>query len=111
VAEAHALALLQTPPGLRRFVVSGATPFGPDDLRDLLHDAPTVLARRAPELVEAFVRRGWPLPTSIDRVYASARAMQQLGWQPRFGFDEVLKMLDDESSEVLPPQQRWSAAE
>jgi len=111
VAEAHALALLQAPPGLRRFLVSGAMPFGPDDLRDLLHDAPAVLARRAPALVEAFARRGWPLPTSIDRVYAPARAMQQLGWQPRFGFAEVLKMLDDESSEVLPPQQRWSAAE
>jgi len=111
VAEAHALALQQKQPGLRRFVVSGATPFGADDLDDLLRDAPAVLARRAPELVEAFARRNWSLPASIDRVYSPASAIRGLGWQPSFGFAEVLKMLDDESAEVLPPRLQWSARE
>jgi hypothetical protein len=30
--------------------------------------------------------------------------MKELGWRPRFGFEEVLKMLDERSSEVLPPE-------
>ncbi len=102
VAEAHALALEAALPAFRRFVVSGATPFRAEDVGDLLRDAPTVLRSRAPGLVEAFGRRGWSLPSSIDRVYSPERAMRELGWRPRYGFTEVLKMLDEGSSEVLP---------
>ena len=101
VADAHALALESGAQGFRRFVISGATPFRPEDVDALMRDAPAVLARRAPDLVEAFTRRGWSLPASIDRVYSPARAMQQLGWTPRFGFGEVLNMLDRGSPEVL----------
>jgi nucleoside-diphosphate-sugar epimerase len=104
VAEAHALALEAESPPFRRFVVSGATPFREEDVGQLLRDAPAVLRRRAPELVEAFARRGWSLPGSIDRVYSPARAMRELGWKPRYGFNEVLKMTDEGSSEVLPPR-------
>lgn len=102
VADAHALALQRDTPGLERYIVSGATPFEQDDVEELLRDAPAVLRRRAPALVAAFVARGWPLPRSIDRVYAPFAAMQSLGWQPRYGYAEVLQMLDAESSEVLP---------
>ena len=111
VADAHALAIESPLPGFRRFVVSGVTPFKAEDVHDLLRDAPSVLERRAPELVEAFARRGWSLPKSIDRVYSPALAMEELDWRPRYGFNEVLKMLDEESSEVLPPQHRWCAHE
>lgn len=110
-ADAHALALQTAQSGFRRFVISGATPFKADDVHALVRDAPTVLERRAPEMVEAFARRGWSLPKSIDRVYTPALAMQELGWQPRFGFTEVLKMLDEGSSEVLPPRRSWSVRE
>lgn len=103
VAEAHALALTASPSPFRRFVVSGPTPFMQEDVHDLMRDAPAVLERRALELVEAFARRGWTLPGSIDRVYSSERAMRELGWQPRHGFQAVLKMLDEGSAEVLPP--------
>ena len=91
VADAHALALDIDTPGFRKFVISGATPFRPEDVHALKHDAPAVLARRAPDLVEAFARRGWSLPGSIDRVYSPALAMRHLGWTPRYGFEEVLK--------------------
>jgi len=101
VADAHALALHTTQPGFRRFVISGATPFEAEDVHELVLDAPAVLARRAPALVEAFARRGWALPISIDRVYSPALALRELGWQARYGFDEVLRMLDAGSAEVL----------
>jgi nucleoside-diphosphate-sugar epimerase len=104
VAEAHALALRSATPGFRQFVVSGATPFTRDDLQDLARDAPIVLQRRAPELAEAFARRGWTLPATIDRVYSPARAMHELGWRPRYDFAEVLEMLARGSPEVLPPR-------
>ncbi|MEP7299020.1 MAG: NAD(P)-dependent oxidoreductase [Burkholderiales bacterium] len=90
VAEAHALALASVQPGFRRYVISGATPFERGDLGELMHDAPSVLRRRAPALVEAFERRGWPLPRSIDRVYCPALAMRELGWAPRYGAEELL---------------------
>jgi UDP-glucose 4-epimerase len=104
VADAHALALQRDTPGFERYIVSGATPFESDDLEDLLRDAPAVLRRRAPALAAAFATRNWPLPRSIDRVYVPFAAMQSLGWRPRYGYDEVLQMLDAESSEVLPPK-------
>jgi nucleoside-diphosphate-sugar epimerase len=104
VAQAHALALAWAGPGWRVFVVSGATPFLPQDGAALLHDAPSVLRQRAPALVAAFERRGWPLPAAIDRVYSPAQAIAQLGWLPEFGFDEVLRQCDASSPEVLPPQ-------
>ena len=109
VADAHALALRVGGPPFRRYVISGATPFSRDDTAELLLDAPAVLRRRAPALVEAFAGRGWPLPGSIDRVYVPVLAERELGWRSRFGFAQVLTMLDDESSEVLPPLRATSA--
>jgi UDP-glucose 4-epimerase len=102
VAQAHVLALQASEPGLRCFVISGATPFVHDDLPALYADAPAVLRRRAPALVEAFHRRGWALPASIDRVCSAARAQHVLGWRPQHGFEEVLAILDRGGAEVLP---------
>lgn len=106
VADAHALALLDERPGFRRYVLSGATPFRRADAERLPEDAPEVIRDRAPRLAEAFDRRGWMLPASIDRVCDPALAMSELGWRPRFGFEEVLKMLDERSAEVLPPERQ-----
>jgi UDP-glucose 4-epimerase len=104
VADAHALALQKKLPGFQKFVISGATPFRPGDTEELKSDAAPVLARRAPELVEAFEQRRWRLPETIDRFYSPALAMERLSWQPKYGFMEVIKMLDESSSEVLPPR-------
>jgi UDP-glucose 4-epimerase len=91
VADAHAAALAWQAPGqLRRLIVSATTPFRRDDADELACDAPAVLRRRAPALVSAFLRLGWALPASIDRVYDAAAARSALGWHPRFGFESVL---------------------
>jgi nucleoside-diphosphate-sugar epimerase len=104
VAAAHVAALGPAGPAAARFVVSGDTPFLPDDCAELVHDAPAALARRAPELLAAFAARGWPVPARIDRVYVNHRARTDLGWAPRHGWEDVLRQYDDTSSEVLPPQ-------
>jgi UDP-glucose 4-epimerase len=102
VADAHACALTADTPGCRTYIVSGATPFCREDTALLALDAPQVISARAPDLAETFLQRGWDLPQSIDRVYSPARAIAELSWVPRHGYREVLKMLDEQSSEVLP---------
>lgn len=103
VADAHARALDTARPGSRVYVISGPTPFQPADMVALKADAPAVLRQHAPALVQAFADRGWALPASIDRVYSPALAQRELRWQPRHGFADVLRQLDEGSPEVLPP--------
>ncbi|HEX4857714.1 MAG TPA: NAD(P)-dependent oxidoreductase [Usitatibacteraceae bacterium] len=71
------------------FNISGDTPFRPEDCEELFRDAPGVLARREPALVEAYAQHGWQLPKSIDRVYAIDKAKVKLAYQPRYGWREL----------------------
>lgn len=104
VASAHELALESSDRPYRQFVISGGTPFLQEDAAILKSDAAAVLRMRAPDLVSAFNQRGWRFPQSIDRVYVSELAQQELEWKPRHDFREVLRQHDDESAEVLRPQ-------
>jgi len=104
VAEAHRLALVESDEDYRMFVVSGATPFQKDDCKLLKKSPVSVLRKRCPAICETFESRGWSLPESIDRVYDSSKAQQALGWKPGYGFDEVVNLLDNQISEVLPGQ-------
>jgi UDP-glucose 4-epimerase len=90
VADAHVLALRHPRAVGSTFVISGATPFVPEDAPGLWHDAPAVLRQRAPGLVSAFAQRGWALPPRIDRVYDPGRALRELGWSAQFGWRNVL---------------------
>ena len=54
VASAHAAAAAVRPPGFKRLIVSGASPFTPSLCQGLWDDAPAVLAAVAPDLVQAF---------------------------------------------------------
>jgi UDP-glucose 4-epimerase len=103
IAAGHARALAVSPPGASTFILSGETPFRPGDAVRLKVDAPSVLRRRAPRLAQVFAQRGWPLPRSIDRVYDASKARAELGWRTRYGFEEVIRLLDADSPEVLMP--------
>jgi UDP-glucose 4-epimerase len=103
VAAGHEAAIAADKPGVSTYILSGATPFLPEDTTALKLDAASVLRRRCPQLVASIARRGWTLPRTIDRVYDATRAREELGWASRFGFDEVLRQYDAESSEVLSP--------
>jgi len=111
VADAHAAALAHAGPVAATFVVSGATPFLREDCQALHLDPQALLRQRAPLLVDAFRRRGWPLPTRIDRVYSAQQALQALDWRPRYGFEEVLAHYDQHVPEVLPPDDGEPARE
>ena len=103
VANAHAAALTNDGDHFQRHIVSAGTPFKPEDCEALAIDSASILRLRAPALVAEFDSRKWPLPRTIDRIYASASANTVLGWRSRFGYDEVLAQLDRGSLEVLPP--------
>ncbi|MEO1729415.1 MAG: NAD(P)-dependent oxidoreductase [Pseudomonadota bacterium] len=106
VGTGHALALTHDGPvdqvPFDRFILSGATPFLPEDVEALANDPRSVLALRAPEILAAMDARGWPVPPKIDRVYSSAKAKAQLGWAPRWDWREVMAQVDRDDLEVLP---------
>lgn len=90
VGQAFELALRRPSESFEVFNVSGATPFHEGDCEMLWRDAAQVLKTRVPELVSAFERRGWELPTKIDRVYVPEKAMSVLGFSPQFGWRDLL---------------------
>jgi len=102
VASAHACAIDKRLPGFRRYIISGRTPFHPSSCERLYLDATAVIRESAPTLAQEFMQRGWRLPKSLDRVYDSTLAQTELDWQPKYGFEAVLNMLDSELPEVLP---------
>jgi nucleoside-diphosphate-sugar epimerase len=81
--------------GFGKFIISATTPFSQDDLPDLRIDASVVARRLIPGYEEEYLRRGWKMLPGIDRVYVNERARQDLGWQPRYNFLEVLQRLTE----------------
>lgn len=90
VAEAHALALHRDGEPYACYVISAATPFQRDDCDELFHDAPAVIERRCPGLVERLAAQGWQMPRPIGRVYDAGLAQRELGFHARFGIDSCL---------------------
>lgn len=70
--------------------VAGPRVFEQVDVVDLRADPVSVLDRRAPWIASEFGRRGWELPTTIDRVYVSDLAIARLGYRPRYGVRDAL---------------------
>ena len=102
VADGHVRALTHQGRTFQRFILSGASPFLPEDCPMLAHDAASILRLRAPADHAFLEARGWSFPASIDRVYSPAKAQALLGWTPRYGCAEVACQLDRGSLEVLP---------
>jgi UDP-glucose 4-epimerase len=102
-AEAHAAALRKAPQlGFGTFIISAKTPFAPADCKELLSDAPSVVARYFPHYRELYGALGWTMFQSIDRVYDASKAAEQLGFVCRTGFAETLaelqRLADDRRS-------------
>ncbi len=102
VALAHKLALKHQGNPYECFIISGHSPFRPEDCVRLKQDAGLVIRARSPEMASIFDKLDWQLPESIDRVYDSSHAHTRLGWRQNHGFESVIEMLDREISEVLP---------
>jgi UDP-glucose 4-epimerase len=93
-AEAHVVALARAPAlGFDTFIISSMTPFTKADCRELLTDAPAVVARYFPDYRARYAKRGWTMCGSVDRVYDAGKAKRVLGFACRTGFREVLERL------------------
>ena len=66
------------------------TPFSQKDCRDLIVDAPSVVARYFPDYRALYEKLGWTMFSSIDRVYDASKAARKLGFVCRTGFREIL---------------------
>jgi UDP-glucose 4-epimerase len=94
VVSAHLLALERAPSiGFSRYIITATTPFLPDDLFDLRENAPLVVRRQVPEYEAEYMRRGWRMFPSVDRVYVNEKARRDLHWNPRYNFDYVVRSL------------------
>jgi UDP-glucose 4-epimerase len=93
-AEAHVAALAKAPEiGFDTFIISAMTPFTPADCRELIVDAPSVVARYFPHYRALYDQRGWTMFESIDRVYDASKAARKLGFTCKTGFAEILESL------------------
>ncbi|HEX8525572.1 NAD-dependent epimerase/dehydratase family protein [Allosphingosinicella sp.] len=101
VARAHAMALDSATEAGGTFVISAPPPFERADREELLSDAAAVIRRRAPDLADRFADLGWPLPSSIGRVYSPALAAARLGFTAGFG---ALAVLDGDCDPAALPE-------
>jgi nucleoside-diphosphate-sugar epimerase len=93
VVDAHLLAAGRASDlGFGRYVVSATTPFVPEDLPSLGVDAPAVVERLFPDVVERYREWGWRLFPTLDRVYVNDRARRELGWSPRYDFRAAVEL-------------------
>jgi len=93
-AEAHVAALAKARDvGFDTFIISAMTPFSRDDCRELIVDAPKVVARYFPHYRALYDKRGWTMFGSIDRIYDASKAKRKLGFVCKTGFREVLDCL------------------
>ncbi|MFJ5610538.1 NAD-dependent epimerase/dehydratase family protein [Streptomyces sp. NPDC093221] len=91
VAAAAGVLAVTRPEVTGTFNVSGPHVFQREDCVALHRDAGAVLAGRAPDVVEAFRDRGWPVPDRLDRVYDSTAATNAFGYRPVRGVRELLR--------------------
>jgi nucleoside-diphosphate-sugar epimerase len=94
IVDAVELALERAPAlGFGRYIVSATAPFTTDHLSAIRQDLPAVVRRLYPGYEDVFAERGWRMFPSIERVYVNERARHELGWEPRYGFEQALGAL------------------
>jgi UDP-glucose 4-epimerase len=92
--EAHVVALAKAPGlGFDTFIVSATPPFAPADRRELMTNAPAVVARCFPNYPALYAKLGWTMFDRIDRIYDPSRAAARMGFRCGTGFREMLDAL------------------
>ncbi|HSW72602.1 MAG TPA: NAD(P)-dependent oxidoreductase [Chlamydiales bacterium] len=88
VALAHELALNLPLQGYEMFNISCKPPFHQTDIEELKENADQVILRYFPWAKKEFIKRGWALPKTLDRVYVIDKAIKLLGYRPTNNFSE-----------------------
>ena len=91
---AHVVALDKAPElGFDIFIVCAMPPFARADRRELMTNAPAVVARYFPDYPAIYQKLGWSMFDKIDRIYDPSRALARMGFRCRTGFREMLDEL------------------
>jgi UDP-glucose 4-epimerase len=94
VVSAHLLAIARAKAiGFRTYIISSTTPLAREIMGLLRRDAPRGVRNLFPDFEAIYARRGWKMFPEIDRVYVNARAINELGWKPKYDFAHVLACL------------------
>jgi UDP-glucose 4-epimerase len=67
------------------FIISAPTPFSRSEAADVARDLPSAAARHA-DFEKVYAARGWRMFPAIGRIYDSAKAVDRLGWRPKWTF-------------------------
>jgi UDP-glucose 4-epimerase len=97
VVSAHLLAVGHArTTGFRTYIISAKTPFAREHMGVLRRDAPQAVRSLFPDFEAVYASRGWKMFREIDRVYVDTRAINELGWKPKYDFAHVLACLREE---------------
>jgi nucleoside-diphosphate-sugar epimerase len=88
--------------GFRRYIISATTPFSPQHLAQLRVDAPAVVQALIPDYIAEYDRLGWKMFPHIDRIYANEKARRELGWQPQWCFQRLIRQLRNDDALQSP---------
>lgn len=95
VVDAHLIAMEKAPEiGFDRYIISATTPFKPNDVDHLNKDMPSVLKQIMPNYSAIYAMKNWKMFPNIGRIYVNDKAREKLNWQPKYGFNWVLKCLE-----------------
>lgn len=81
-ARAHLAAFHNADDACEPLIACATTPFRREDVHELGIDAPAVMERRCPDVLDAFRRQGWLVPPRTDRVYDNAGIRTRWAWVP-----------------------------
>lgn len=99
-AEALNLALQHTFSRFEIFNIASSSDFAKEDLKKLKENPVEVILSYYPQAAGIYKVNGWEFPETIDRVYITNKAREQLGYKPKYTFDYLLKSHDN-ASKVL----------
>jgi len=96
VVSAHVCAMREAKRlGWGKYIISAPPPFTKSDalLRSLDTDAAAAITEARPLHAQMLLDRGWKLPTRLDRVYDSSKAIAELKWKPKYTFERALELV------------------
>lgn len=78
-----------------KYIISAPPPFTSSDelLRSLDTNAVGAITQARPLHAKILLDRGWKLPTRLDRVYDSSKAIAELKWEPKYTFERALELV------------------
>jgi nucleoside-diphosphate-sugar epimerase len=98
VVSAHVCAMREADRiGWAKYIISAPPPFTKSDalLRALDLDAAEAITEVRPLHAKMLLDRGWKLPTRLDRVYDSSKAVAELKWEPKYTFERALELVSE----------------